>query len=93
MKRHSGINTTHVTGEGLSGLPGLIITIFFLFLPLGIFLPRDVQHDYGNWILGLFFLVVIVAGALYIRSVRRDREASEQVEKALHEINEPRSRS
>ena len=93
MKRHSGINTTHVTGEGLSGLPGLIITIFFLFLPLGIFLPRDVQHDYGNWILGLFFLVVIVAGALYIRSVRRDREASEQVEKALHEINEPRPRS
>jgi len=27
MKRHSGINTTHVTGEGLSGLPGLIITL------------------------------------------------------------------
>src|SRR5678816_2230779 len=43
MKRHSGINTTHVTGEGLSGLPGLIITIFFLFLPLGIF-PVSYTH-------------------------------------------------
>jgi len=25
-------------------LPGLIITIFFIFLPLGIFLPREVQQ-------------------------------------------------
>jgi hypothetical protein len=93
MRRHSGINTTHVTGEGLSGLPGLIIMIFFLFLPLAIFLPRSIQHDYRNWILGLFLLVVTVAAALYIRAARRDRAASEQVEKALHEINEPHDRS
>ena len=93
MKRHSGINTTHVTGEGLSGLPGLIITIFFIFLPLGIFLPRSFQHEYGNWILGLFFLVVIIAGALYIRSARRDQEAAERITKALHEINDPHDRA
>lgn len=93
MRRHSGINATHVTGEGLSGLPGLIIMIFFLFLPLAIFLPRSVQHEYRNWILGLFFLVVIVAAALYIRAARRNRETSEEVEKTLHEINEPHDRS
>jgi hypothetical protein len=92
MKAHSGINTTHVTGEGLAGLPGLIITIFFVFLPLGIFLPRAVQDEYKNWILGAFFLVEVAAAVLYIRSARRDREASEQVSKALHEINEPRDR-
>jgi len=93
MKAHTGINTTHVTGEGLSGLPGLIITIFFIFLPLGIFLPRNVQHEYGNWILGAFLLVEIIAGTLYIRSARRDREASEQLERVMHQINEPRDRS
>jgi len=92
MRKHSGINITHVTGEGLSGLPGLVITIFFIFLPLAIFLPRNFQHEYKNWILGTFFLVVIVAGALYVRSVRRDREAAEEVERKLHEINEPHDR-
>jgi hypothetical protein len=92
MKRHSGINTTHVTGEGLSGLPGLIITIFFIFLPLAIFLPRSFQYEYKNWILGVFFLVVIIAAALYIRSTRRDQEAAEKITKALHEINEPHDR-
>jgi hypothetical protein len=93
MKAHSGINTTHITGEGLSGLPGLIITIFFIFLPLGIFLPRQVQDEYKNWILGLFFLVEIGAAALYIRSARRDREAAERLAKTMHEINEPHDRS
>ena len=93
MNSHSGINTTHVTGEGLAGLPGLIITIFFIFLPLGIFLPRNVQHEYGNWILGAFLLVEIGASVLYIRSARRDREASERIARTLHDINEPRDRS
>ena len=92
MKAHSGINTSHVAGEGLSGLPGLVITIFFIFLPFGILLPRYIQREYSNWILGVFFLVEIVAAVFYIRSVRRDREASELVDKALHEINEPRDR-
>lgn len=90
MKTHSGINTTHVTGEGLSGVPGLIMMIFFIFLPLGIFLPRYIQDEYKNWILGAFFLVEIVAVAIYVRSMRRDREASERLEKILHQINEPR---
>jgi hypothetical protein len=92
MRTHSGINTTHVTGEGLSGLPGLVITIFFIFLPFGIFLPRYIQREYSNWILGVFFLVEFVAVAFYVRSMRHDREASERIEKALHEINEPRDR-
>ena len=93
MKQHSGINATHVTGEGLSGLPGLIITIFFIFLPFAIFLPRYVQDEYSNWILGMFLLIEIAAGVLYIRSERRDREASERLAKTLHQINGPRDRS
>jgi hypothetical protein len=83
MKPHRGINSASVTGEGLAGLPGLIIAIAFVFLFLSIFLPRD-----ANWILGVFFAVEVGAAALYVRGMRRDREAAERAYNELHRINE-----
>jgi len=88
MKPHRGINSTSVAGEGLEGLPGLLMAIAFVFFPLAIILPRYIQRDYKGWILGLFLTAEIVSAALYIRGARRDRKASEELKRVLHQINE-----
>jgi hypothetical protein len=64
MKTHRGINSTSIVGEGLGGLPGLIIAIAFLFFPLGFLLPRYIQRAYDGWILGIFLTVEIIACTL-----------------------------
>jgi hypothetical protein len=83
MKPHRGINSASVAGEGLDGLPGLLIAIAFIFMFLSIFLPRDNQ-----WFLVLFVAVEAGAAALYIRGARRDRRDAARARRALHEINE-----
>ena len=87
MKLHRGINSANITGEGLEGLPGLLIAIAFVFFFLGIFLPRQ-----SNWPLVLFLFVEVGAATLYLLLARRSRRESERMQKALHEINEDERR-
>lgn len=83
MKLHRGINMTSIAGDGLAGLPGLLITIAFVFIFVGIFLPRK-----NDWYLILFVAVEIGAAALYIVAARRNRKESERLKRELHRINE-----
>jgi len=86
MHVHRGINSTSIAGEGLEGLPGLLMVIAFVFIFLGLFMPRN------NWFGGLFFIVEIGAAALYILLGRRNRKDSVGLQKTLHQINEPKDR-
>ncbi len=84
MKLHRGINTSSIAGEGLEGLPGLLITIAFVFMFVGIFLPRKS----GDWLLALFLSAEIGAAILYILADRHNRKESERLKKELHKIND-----
>jgi uncharacterized membrane protein len=84
MKLHRGINTTSIAGDGLEGLPGLLIAIAFVFIFAGIFLPRS-----SDWLLILFLAVETAAAILYFVFDRRSRRESERLRRALHQINEP----
>ncbi len=84
MNLHRGINTTSIAGEGLNGLPGLMITIAFLFIFACIFLPRKAS----DWYLVLFFAVEIGAAIIYVVIQRRNRRASERLNRELHRLNE-----
>jgi hypothetical protein len=84
---HRGINIASVAGESLSGLPGLLMTIAFVFIFFGIFLPRDNQ-----WFLVLFIAVEIAAAILYLVITRRNQRDAERVRRALHQINEKQDR-
>jgi hypothetical protein len=88
MKTHGGINSTSIVGEGLGGLPGLIIAIAFLFFPLGFLLPRYIHRAYDGWILGIFLTVEIIACTLYVLGARRNRRDSEWLQNVMHQINE-----
>jgi hypothetical protein len=81
---HRGINSSSIAGEGFQGLPGLLMTIAFVFIFLGIFMPRNT-----DWFGGLFFIVEIGAAFIYVIAGRRNRKDSEESRKALHQINEP----
>ena len=85
MKLHRGINTTSIAGQGLEDLPGLIVAIAFVFIFMGIFLPRNAS----NWILVLFFLVEGIACAAYVISQKRERKAAQKVQQDFHRLNEP----
>src|SRR5262245_59016561 len=67
MRPHRGINIASIAGEGLGNLPGLLITIAFVFMFFGVFLPRDNQ-----WILVLFIATELGAAGAYIRASRRN---------------------
>ena len=84
MKLHRGINTTSIAGQGLDDLPGLLIAIAFVFIFLGIFLPRKAS----NWILVLFFLVEGVACTAYIIAQKRERKAALLTQQEFHRLNE-----
>jgi hypothetical protein len=83
MHVHRGINSSSIAGEGLDGLPGLLMTIAFVFIFLGIFWPRN-----NDWLGALFFIAEIGGAAIYIAVSRRNRRDSERCKQALHEINE-----
>ena len=81
---HRGINSTSLAGEGLGNLPGLLITIAFVFMFFGIFLPR-----HNQWFLVLFIAAEIVAAVVYIGVTRHSRKESERLQEVLREINDP----
>jgi hypothetical protein len=82
MRMHRGINTANVAGEGLEGLPGLLIAIAFVFIFLGLFLP---SHSDG---LMIAWLIAEVGGAvLYLLAGRRDRRDTAYFQKTMHDIN------
>jgi len=84
VKLHCGFNTSGSTGEGLEGLPGLLVTIAFVSIFLCIFLPPNAS----NWFLVLFLAVEIGASILYVLIDRRNLKESERLRKELHQINE-----
>ena len=83
MNLHRGINSTSIAGEGLQGIPGLVIAVAFVFMFLSLFLPRN-----SDWPLVMFITAEIGVTVLYILSVRRNRENSERLKRELHQINE-----
>ncbi len=84
MGYHRGINMSSVAGSGLNGLPGLLITIAFVFIFAGIFLPRKAS----DWLVVLFFAVEIGAAVVYVLIERRNRKESERLNRELHTIND-----
>ena len=82
MTSHRGINTANVAGEGLEGLPGLMMTIAFVFIFFGLFLPA-----HNQWFLVLFLGAEGVAAAVYLLMGRRDSGSSVPLDEALHRIN------
>ena len=84
MKLHPGINITSIAGNGLEGLPGLLITIAFIFLFAGIFVSRESSY----WFMAVFLAVETGAGILYILAERNSRKESEQMIRQMHRINE-----
>jgi uncharacterized membrane protein len=85
---HRGINSSNVTGEGLEGLPGLLMAIAFVFIFLGIFMPRN-----NDWLGVLFFGAEISAATIYLVAGRRNRKDSEDVARVMHQINEQQDRT
>jgi len=88
MTLHRGINTSSIAGDGLEGLPGLLIAIAFVFIFICIFLPRNAS----NWLVVFFMLVEIGAAISYILIDRRNRKESERLIQQLHQINEQTDR-
>lgn len=84
MKLHRGINTSSIAGEGLEGLPGLLIAIAFVFIFMGIFIPRNAT----TWLLVIFFLVEGIATAAYLASERRARREARELQQQFHRLNE-----
>ncbi len=83
MKAHRGINMISVAGEGLNGVPGLLITVAYLFLFAGIFVPRN-----AGWFVPVFLAVEAGAVILYVMLQRRDREEVEEFKQEMHRIND-----
>lgn len=83
MNYHRGINTTSIAGDGLAGLPGLLITIAFVFMFAGMFVPSRSS----DWLLVLFVIVEIGAACLYVVIQRHNRKDSVQLMRDLHRIN------
>jgi hypothetical protein len=84
MKLHRGINMTSVAGDGLVGLPGLLMTIAFVFIFAGIFVPPES----GNWLLLVFLIVEAGSAFLYILNNRRSNKEFELLKKEMHKMNE-----
>ncbi len=88
MKLHRGINMTSVAGDGLAGLPGLLMTIAFILIFAGIFVPRES----GDWFLLVFLVVEAGSAFLYILNNRRSNKEFELLKKEMHKMNEPSDR-
>ncbi len=87
MNLHRGINSTSIAGEGFEGLPGLLMVIAFVFIFIGLFMPRN-NPAADAWFGVLFFIAEIGASAIYILASRHNRRDSERLKKAFHQINE-----
>jgi hypothetical protein len=91
MKTHRGINMASIAGEGLAGLAGVIVVVFFLsagtaFL-LRLFAPRFFWSASG-WLMPAFLLMGAVACAAYLVGQRRDRQMGARILEELHKLNE-----
>lgn len=91
MRTHRGINLSSVAGEGLTGLPGVLITVFFVFfgtcVVLSLFVPDFLEGDSG-WLVPIFLLAVAGACGAFVLSQRHDSRLTAQLEQELHKLNE-----
>ena len=106
MRTHRGINLSNVVGEGLSGLPGVLIAAFFAFVMVGAFIallagvlepfvakPFVVVVNFGeNGMFLAFLLTEAAACAVYVLSQRRDKRVTARILEELHKLNEAGSR-
>ncbi len=83
MRLRCGFDTGGSDGEAFEGLPGLLVTIAFVFMLACVFLPRDV----GEWYLVLFLAVEVGAAILYVLADRHGRRESDRLRRELHKIN------
>jgi len=91
MRPHRGVNSSTVAGEGLEGLPGVLIAAFFvvsgLCLLLALFFP-DYLQAVGDWAVPICMLVIVGACVVYVLSQMRDRALTAQLGQELHTLNE-----
>jgi hypothetical protein len=84
MKPHRGINTSSIAGDGLDDLPGALIAVAFVFMFVVMFAPRSAS----NWLFLGFILLEAGVAALFLLGKKRDRQATDQLRKEFHRLNE-----
>jgi hypothetical protein len=93
MATHRGLNLSSIAHEGLEGLPGVFIAVFFVFggvlLLLDLFVPDLSRGAAGTWFAVAYILASIGAGIAYVVSQRRDRRLTAQLEEQFHELSRP----
>lgn len=92
MATHRGLNLSSIAQEGLEGLPGVLIAVFFVFggmmLFLDLFVP-DLSKDASTFFVIIYLLVSVIAGIAYVLDQRHDRRLAAQLEEQLHELSGP----
>jgi Flp pilus assembly protein TadB len=92
MTTHRGLNLSSIAQEGLEGLPGVLIAVFFVccgtLLLLDLFTPAFTKAN-SNLLVAIYFLASAVAGITYVLSQRRDRRLTAQLEEQFHELSGP----
>lgn len=89
MKLHPGINTTSIAGGGLEGLPGILITVAFVYFFVFMFAGgTDRESSKSNWILFWFLLSEGVACGAYFVGRWRERKAIFELEEMLRRLRE-----
>jgi hypothetical protein len=96
MATHRGLNLSSVAQEGLEGLPGVLIAVFFVccgtLLLFDLFAPAFTKA-YSNWLVTIYVLVSVVACITYVLSQRRERRLSTELEEQFHELTAPARRT
>jgi hypothetical protein len=86
LDSHRGINISSIAQEGLSGLPGVLIAVFFgvagIYFLLGFFVGGFVQFV-GIPVVIIFLLAEGGACVAYILGRRRDRRLAAEVDEAF----------
>jgi hypothetical protein len=93
MATHRGLNLSNIAQEGLEGLPGVLIAVFFafggVFLLLGLFAPDLTSGEAGTWFTIIYIAVSVVACIAYVLGQRRDRRLSAELQQQFHDLSGP----
>ncbi len=86
---HPGINTTSIAGGGLEGLPGILLTVAFVFFFIFMFAGGTERNaEKSNRVLLWFLLSEGAACALYFVGKWREQKAIAELQQALRRLHE-----